>query len=420
MKILIGVTGSIACYKSFDLVRNLVKSGHEVKVVLSKGALEFIKPELFQWLGAKNVYGPMDDFKQQTPQQQDGGILHIELARWAEKICLSPLSANSLAKMANGFCDDLLTSIVLSRKQDIPLILAPAMNPEMFQNNLTQANLSKLMSQPATFLIPPEEGLVACGENGTGKLASIEAIQTLIECLSTTQPSGKTIVITTGATIAPLDPVRYLTNPASGLTGLLLAQAFLSRGHRVFVVAGNNCDPRIKHLKNHPQATVIQAQTADQMHSAVSHLQTQTDIFIASAAVSDFKFNYTTSKVKKDTFKGSLPISSGVDILKEFIAKKTSNQFIVGFAAENPLSESVLNQKLSTKPVDLLIGTQVNGNFQSGENSPTGFAATHANYLVWDNGMFHRFDGISKLELANFITQKAEAWSNSSKHATLS
>ena len=416
MKILLGVCGSIACYKSFDLVRELVKTGHEVKVVLTNGAINFIKPELFRWLGATEVFGPLDDFK--NPSEKS--IAHIELARWADRLCVAPLSANSLAKFANGQCDDLLSSVVLSRKNNLPLILAPAMNPQMYANSITQENLNKLLGQQNCYLISPEDGQVVCGESGTGKFATLDKIILLLDCLSSKSQNAKTVVITTGATIAPIDPVRYVTNPSSGLTGLEIAKAFLRKGHKVHLIAGKNSDHRIPFLKDHPQATIHQVTTAEQMYNVTMELSPKTDIFVAAAAVSDFKFPFNPSKIKKEAIEHSLPLAPEVDILKSFLANKTPQQYVVGFAAENPLSVEVLAKKISSKPVDLLVGTHVNGNFSFPNGQPAGFQSPQADYLIWEAGLTQEYSPMSKVELANLVTHKAEEWFSSLKPATLS
>ena len=229
MRILIAVCGSISAYKSIDIVRALVKEGHQIKVVLSKGAENFVVPQVFRYLGAESVHASDSDFKYPSSKADKGTVLHIELAKWCERLIVCPLSANTLAKIVTGEASTLLTSIFLALPKDRPCIFYPAMNSEMYTHPFVIENFKKLKSLPNAFIFPTQKGILACGDIGPGKLLETEKI---IETIPTINPfSNKeklTILISTGATISPLDPVRFLTNSSSGETGYIFAKKALS------------------------------------------------------------------------------------------------------------------------------------------------------------------------------------------------
>src|SRR5690606_17079651 len=239
MRILLGITGSIASYKSYDVARQLVKNGHEVKVILTSGALEFIRPETFRYIGVEASYLPHDDF---IPANlgQSSTVLHIELVKWADKFVIAPASANTLSRLATGITNDLLTSVFLAYGKK-PVLIFPAMNTEMWQNPRIQEHKTKLETMPHVGVINPASGLLACGDIGAGKFPEVGAVVDLIESYHPGEKKDKHVVVTAGATASPLDPVRYLTNPSSGKMGLAVAKAFLEAGYRVTVLAGHQC-----------------------------------------------------------------------------------------------------------------------------------------------------------------------------------
>jgi len=353
MKILLAVSGSIACYKAYDLLRSLIKAEHEVKVVLSSGAKQFIKAETFKYLGALEVFEHTDDFNPKLlgPSQT---VLHIELARWCDTFVLYPASANMISNLSFGKADDLTSAIYLSLEKQVKKIIFPAMNKEMYSNEITQRNLEVL--EP--YIITPNQGHLACGETGVGKLPLPDEAKDLIETLAKDQKS-KRVLISTGATKSPLDSVRYLTNPSSGKTGYYLAKTFLSQGYQVDLIYTESSISLISNLEKNKNLSLYKVKTTPQLESKTLELFPHSDLFISAAAPCDIAFEYNSQKMKKSHFQKSLPITKTSDILSKCIEKK-SNQLIVGFAAETQSSEQVILEKMKRKPVDLLVFNNVN------------------------------------------------------------
>ncbi len=385
MNIVLGVTGSISAYKTYDLLREFIKEGHEVVVVLSKGALKFVLPQNYRFLGAKAVHLPDSDFSYPSSPLEKG-VLHIEIAKWCDRFIVAPLSANSLAKMANGMCDDLLTSIFISLGPKVPKIFYPAMNTVMYYNQLTQKNLSILAFLENTFVHPPMSGSLACGDTGIGKLPEIEVIKDSALLFSDSK-IGQKVLITAGATVAPLDPVRYVTNPSSGFTGYSLAKSFLAKGCEVIVVAGIYATDKLDNLKELPNYKLVRVRTTREMHHAVMKRFPLCDLYISSAAISDIEFDMSKTKLKKDELKTlSFNFSLAPDILSDVIRIKRDNQKIVGFAAETDLSKETLLKKINRKPVDLLVGTLVS-NGHGEDATVNGFVNDSAYYSLVQNGV---------------------------------
>lgn len=405
MRILLAVCGSISAYKAIDLARSLVKNGHEVKVVLTKGAEQFVVPNVFTYLGVKNVYTFQDDFK-------NTGVLHVELARWCEKLVIAPLSANTLSRLVEARANDLLSSLFLALEKNIPILVFPAMNSEMLTHPFVIENfehLKKLKSLSNIFIAETKAGLLACNDEGKGKLLDVEVICDLIESVNLNS-NRKNILITTGATVAPLDPVRYLTNSSSGITGYYLAKSFLAKGYNVTIVAGMNSSEKLNLLSNHPHYQLLKVKTVDDMFNAVHAHINQCDIFIAAAAVNDVEFNYSDEKIKKDQMENTISVKPAKDILKsviDFKKSKKQNLKIVGFAAETNLSEEILLKKFNSKPVELLIGTKVH-NALVGEDHKNieGFNNSSANYKLMKDAKIIFEGNISKEKLAEEILQR--------------
>jgi len=407
MKIILGVTGSIAAYKAFDLMRLLLKNKHQIKVILTKGALKFVRAELFSYLGAENVYTAEDDF-------HHSGVLHIELSQWCDRLVIAPLSANTCANLSAGKAHDLLSTLFLAIPKHKPILLFPAMNPQMLEHPFTQENilaLKKCRTLKNLFIAPTAFGELACRDTGFGKLLSVEEIfelvETIPENIDTLQTPKGNITITTGATIAPIDPVRYLTNSSSGLTGYFLAKKFLAAGYQVKLLAGESSTPAIKDLIHHPHLNLVEIKTADDMLKAALKEIDACDGLIASAAVNDFKFNACDEKIKKDQLSDNLSLIPAPDVLQTIIELKKSRVLkliIVGFAAETDLSPSVLEKKMQKKPVDLLVGTRVNNGTL--KQPLEGFHQSFAQYKLIDAQNNNCFEGqMEKDQLADYLLQ---------------
>lgn len=378
MNILLGITGSVSAYKCFDLTRELIKSGHQVKIILTHGALEFIRPELFKYLGALEVFGPNDDFcisKLKTNQN----VLHIELSKWADKIIVVPASANMISKLSLGMASDLLLSTILASNQK-PILVFPAMNTEMWKNPLNQRNISKIKEIKNFHFFSPIEGELVCGDVGQGKLLDIQSIKTLIETFHPFKSSTKKILITAGATAAPLDPVRYMTNPSSGKMGLEISKALLAAGHSVTILAGHNCSSEINELEQHPHCQIYFTPTTESMKNKALELFPSMDLYISTGAIADIEFDVSSEKLKKEKMENSIPFRQAADILKEILTIKKPHQKIISFAAETETQAEVFQEKMNRKPVDLMIGNKVNNGLVH-DSRVIGFKKDHGEYF---------------------------------------
>ncbi len=400
MRILLGVSGSISAYKAIDIARELFKKDHEVKVILTDGALKFVVPEVFTYLGVQDVYKSQDDFLHKN-------VLHIDLARWCDVFVIAPASANTISRLAQGQASDLLSSVFLALEPHKNTLMFPAMNSNMLAHPFTQQNvldLKKLKTLQNFFVSPTDAGILACEEVGLGKLPSVseivEMIPAMIKPLS--GPDQKTILITTGATIVPLDPVRYLTNSSSGITGFYLAEAALSMGHKVIMVAGLNSTEKLNLFSKHPNFSMTRVSTVEEMKNAVHANLDAADLYISSAAISDIEFDTAPDKIKKDTMGDSLKIKKATDILKTVLEKKPAKLKVVGFAAETDLSDAVLNKKMQSKPVDMLVGTKVHNGLTNNEKV-AGFNVDYADYRLLSPKGFTYEGQLTKKELAHKI-----------------
>ena len=346
--ILLGISGGIAAYKACELVRLLKKQGHEVSVAMSRAATEFVHPNTFQALSGNPVL--VD-----THGSGDGnGMAHINLTRAADVMLIAPATANTLAKIAHGVADNLLTNLAAARK--CPLAVAPAMNVEMWFNPANQRNIAQLR-QDGVHIFEPASGEQACGEVGVGRMLEAAELADLLADVWTPQTlAGKKVLLTAGATFEAIDPVRGITNISSGQMGLALARACRAAGAEVTLIYGQVQAPIPAGL-----AQVVQAVSAEAMHAAVHrHIGSQ-DIFIAVAAVADYKVkNSHAQKLKKD-LSGSPPLielAENPDILAS-VAALPQPPFCVGFAAE---SERVLEYaciKRAKKNIPMLVANQV-------------------------------------------------------------
>lgn len=405
MKILVGVCGSVSAYKSIEYIRGLVKKGHQVQVLLTRGAQEFVNGNLYSYLGADEVYAPNDDFQKSI---QTKSVLHIELSKWADTLHIYPTSANTLAKLAMGISDDLLTSTFLAGWDKFNTVIYPAMNTSMWTNPITQENidlLKRLSSLNNIYIYPPATGLLACGDEGAGKIPDVDEVLNNFDAITTDfqkiNKNSKHVVITAGATVAPIDPVRFVTNPSSGKTGFEIAKESLRRGYRTTILLGQNTCVGFSHLKNLPGVNIISVRTTDEMYEAVLSLDGNFDAYISTAAISDLKFKMADCKLKKEALSCSLPFEKAQDILSDVVANKRDHQVIVGFAAETNLTKEVLESKNQRKPVDLLIGTHVNNGLS--KKSRQGFGNDDANYSIMDHGNIDFEGALTKSQLAKEI-----------------
>lgn len=395
MKILLAVSGSIASYKSYDVARLLVKSGHDVKVILTKGALEFIKPETFRYIGVESVYLPTDDFQPELLHHK-ATVLHIELVKWADKLIIAPTSANTLSRLATGITNDLLTSVFLAYGKK-PILIFPAMNTEMWVNARIQEHRAKLATLGHVGIINPISGLLACGDIGAGKFPEVNSVVDLIETYSPTQKKNQRVVITAGATASPLDPVRYLTNPSSGKMGISVAKAFLAAGYEVTILAGHQCTPDVENLNGHPLFKLIQAPTTELMKEAALKVFPESDLYISTGAIADIEFDPATIKLKKEAMGTSLPFKQAADILKEVLGIR-KNQKVISFAAETETTEAVFMEKMKRKPVDLMVGNKVS-NGLIGAPEVEGFQKNQGEYFFIESKSIKGPIPLSKVEL---------------------
>ncbi len=344
-KILLGVTGGIACYKSCELVRRLKEYGADVRVVMTKGAQAFVTPLSFQAVSGHPVHTELLD------EKAEAGMGHIELAKWADRVLVAPASANFIERLARGSADDLLTTLCLATQA--PIQVAPAMNQAMWSNTASQKNIQALKANGIA-LFGPDSGAQACGDIGAGRMLEPLALVDLVAQSFESGPlTGKKVLITAGPTREAIDPVRYLSNHSSGKMGYALAQAAADSGAEVILVSGPVSLPSPARVRR------IDVQSAQDMLAAVQAEINGTDLFIACAAVADYRVNQiATQKIKKTDETLSLELVRNPDIL-EIVGQMDERPFCVGFAAE---SEKVLEHaraKLQRKNIDLIIANDI-------------------------------------------------------------
>lgn len=369
-RILLGISGSIAASKTPDLVRRLRDAGAEVQVVLTRGAMEFVDAAELRQASGRPVPGP-SPFDQTTRPAGDGvDIEHIDLARWADCVLIAPASANTLARLAHGLADDLLSSLCLAATA--PLFVAPAMNTRMWEHPATRANMESLAAR-GTGILGPAHGELACGETGLGRmLEPVDIVQQLAPIEQ--DLAGIRVLITAGPTREALDPVRYLSNHSSGRMGLRLAEAFARRGATVTLVAG----PVSDRLRPGSDIRRIDVTSALDMHQAVMAQAPGQDIFIAAAAVADYRpAAPREQKIKKGDDDSGLTLSlvRNPDILAE-VCHLQNGPYCVGFAAETEQLERYAREKLARKGAQMIIANRVGaprGGFDRDENEVTVF-----------------------------------------------
>lgn len=394
-KILLGITGSIAAYKAAELVRLLRDLGMEVRVVLSESGSVFITPMTLQALSGQKVYQTLLD------AENEAAMSHIDLARWADLIVIAPATANFMAKIALGLADDLLSTLCLATSA--PIVIAPAMNRLMWENSATQQHINTLHVRNIK-IWGPGHGSQACGEIGAGRMLEPEELAAKIQNFFQPEQlfANKKIVITAGPTQEAIDPVRYISNKSSGKMGYAMAEAFAKHGAEVTLISGPTT------LPTPPNAKIIAVKTAEQMLKAVMETISDCDIFVGTAAVSDYKIKQPSEqKIKKSKTDLTLELTKNPDILAE-ISKLKSKSYLIGFAAETENLIPYAQKKLTEKNLDMIIANLVGEGkgFQSDENEVT---------VITKNATKH-FPKTSKKQLAEELVIYVAEFFNKIKH----
>ena len=368
--ILLGITGGIAAYKCPDLVRHLKKAGAQVRVVLTESASHFVAPMTLQAVSGNAVSKELFD------PTAELSMSHIELAKWADLVLIAPATANIIAKMANGIADDLLSTMCLATPAKI--VIAPAMNQQMYKAAATQQNLATLESRN-TLVLGPDEGFQACGDIGPGRMVEPTTIVENINnyFLANSELAGTTITVTAGPTIEELDPVRYISNYSSGKMGFAIAKAAAEMGATVNLISGP------VNLTTPNNVNRINVKSAKQMYDEALVLAEKSAIFISCAAVADYRAEtIAKNKIKKTDDSNELVIKlvKNPDIVASIAGLKEHRPFVVGFAAETNDVKTYALKKLTTKNLDLICANDVsdhNIGFNSDQNALT---------LYWQNG----------------------------------
>ncbi len=384
-RILLGITGGIAAYKSAELVRALTGAGCDVRVVMTAGAQEFITPLTLQALSGNPVHHSLLD------PEAEAGMGHIELAKWADFILIAPASANFISRLANGAADDLLTTLTLA--SIAPMAIAPAMNQAMWLDAATQTNINTVKQVKALQIWGPDEGQQACGDVGPGRMIEPLALaQTLAHQFENKALSGKTVLITAGPTREAIDPVRYISNHSSGKMGFALATAAQEAGAQVILIAGP------VNLSTPDRITRVNVESAKEMLSAVeAHLQ-NSDIFIGAAAVADYRpSDVATQKIKKHNDDMSIHLVKNPDIIAH-VAAQANKPFTVGFAAETQDVLRYARGKLENKKLDMIIANDVS-------DQEIGFNSDDNAIVIIDANTETTFPQATKYHLAQQIIQ---------------
>ncbi|MGL5315190.1 MAG: bifunctional phosphopantothenoylcysteine decarboxylase/phosphopantothenate--cysteine ligase CoaBC [Peptostreptococcaceae bacterium] len=389
--VVIGVSGGIAVYKTLDVISRLRKLGVNVNVIMTKSATEFVTPLSFQSLSQNYVVCDMFE----DPKTWD--VEHISLAKRADVFLIAPATANVIGKMANGIADDMLTTTVMATKGKV--LIAPAMNTNMYENPIVQRNINILKDLGYNF-VDPESGRLACGDTGKGKLASPETIvNEVVKLLSVEQDlKGKSIIVTAGPTVESLDPMRYITNRSTGKMGYSIAKEAIERGADVTLVTGpTNLTPP-QNLKK-----LIKIESAEDMYNAVVENLDKNQVVIKSAAVADYKpKNYSNQKIKKSDDDLVIRLDRNKDIAYE-IGKIKQDKILVGFAAEtNDLIENAKG-KVKKKNLDFIVANDLT-------KEGAGFGVdTNIVKIIDKNGDITEYPKMKKDEVANVILDKVKS-----------
>jgi phosphopantothenoylcysteine decarboxylase/phosphopantothenate--cysteine ligase len=383
-RILLGVSGGIAAYKSADLVRRLIEHGAEVQVVMTAAAREFVTAATFQALSGRAVRTDLWD------PAGEAAMGHIELARWAELVLIAPASADIIARLAHGLADDLLSTLVLATSA--PVALAPAMNQQMWRHAATEANVALLQTR-GVHVLGPGTGDQACGEIGPGRMLEPLELVSLIAPLLHRDAvlQGRRVLVTAGPTRECIDPVRFLSNRSSGKMGFAIAQAMQEAGADVVLVSGPVA------LRTPPGVRRIDVESCEQMLDAVQRELAGTAIFIGAAAVADYRpVCCAEQKIKKSSETLEIELTRNVDILAH-VSASTPRPFVVGFAAETQAVEQYARAKLLAKNLDLIAANEVG-------HSKAFDADQNALLVLWRGGRIE-LPSASKHELATALTQ---------------
>lgn len=385
--VILGVTGGIAVYKAVELLRLLVKAGTTVHVVMTKAACEFVTPLTFQTLSGNPVHTEL--FNLITEQE----IGHISLADRADLCIIAPATANFIGKLAHGIADDLLTTTIMATKA--PVLLAPAMNVNMYENSIYQENEAKLQRHGYLFAAPVS-GYLACGWEGKGKLQEPAVIlEEAIKALSPKDMAGLKILVTAGPTREAIDPVRYISNHSSGKMGYAIARAARLRGAAVSLISGPSA------LAAPIAVELVQVESAAQMLAVVLERSNSADIIIKAAAVADYRAAEPASqKMKKKSEELQLPLVKNTDILAELGRQKGKGQTLVGFAAETENLQENAALKLAAKNLDMIVANDVSA-AGAGFNVDTNIVR-----ILWRDGSCEELPLLPKEQIANEILDR--------------
>lgn len=345
-KIIIGITGSVAAFKSIQLISDLVKQGYQIEVMMSESATRFVTPVCIQSLTKRKVY--VDTFDDENPAI----ITHVDIVKDADLFMVVPASAHTIAKLAYGMADNMLTSAFLAAT--CPKLIAPAMNVHMYENPITQKNM-QLLKETGVVFVEPISGLLACGDTGNGKLADEDTLLAMIDyMLAPKTLSGKNILISAGPTQESLDPVRFITNHSSGKMGYALAKAAFQLGANVTLVSGPT------HLKKPHGVNVIDVISANDMYHQIIQRVKEYEYIIMSAAVGDYACNeIADEKIKKHTDTLTLELHKNKDILLEIGKRRLASQVICGFAMETSHLIENAQMKLQKKNCDMIVANHL-------------------------------------------------------------
>ena len=383
-KIALGITGSIAAYKAILLVRLLVKEGAEVKVIITPSAKDFVSPLVLSTLSKNNVLIDLFD--------ENSWANHVELGRWADLMLIAPLSCNTLAKMANGMCDNLLLAVYLSAT--CPVMIAPAMDEDMWKHPATKRNIDVLKSF-GNHLIPVEAGELASGLVGEGRMAEPENILKVVEgfFLTSSQFKGQKVLVTAGPTYEAIDPVRFIGNHSSGKMGIALADELANRGADVVLVLG----PSSQQITNN-SVKVIRVNSAEEMYQQSIQQFADSQLAIMSAAVADYSPVFAaTEKIKKKDGNMQIELKKTKDILASLGAIKQNGQWLVGFALETTNEKEYALGKLNSKNADMIVLNSLN-------DKGAGFGGDTNKITIFDkNEQEYSFTTKSKKEVAKDI-----------------
>ena len=378
-RIILGITGGIAAYKSAEITRRLQDEGAEVRVVMSESAQEFIRPLTLQALSGNPVHTDLLD------PEAEAAMGHIELARWADLVLIAPATANFVATLNQGSANDLMSSICLATTA--PVMIAPAMNQAMWSNSASQQNIENL-KQREVLILEPDNGIQACGDVGPGRLPQPETIvQQVASVFKTGEMTGKKVVITAGPTREAIDPVRYISNHSSGKMGYAIADAMIDAGAEVTLISGPVS------LKQPDRCTLVSVTSAHEMLEATTKAVQGTDIFISAAAVADYYITETSDqKIKKKSDKMTLNLAKTPDIVS-IVKENNPKLFVLGFAAETQKIEQYAREKLARKNLDAIIANDVS-------REDIGFNSDDNEALWVEQESTHHFSKCHKAQLA--------------------